>query len=185
MIRLVTFHVYSGWLMSPISLLWDKISDRIMEIIPRRFQHIMSGVLVGIIIVAGAMTSQEFEDNTRVNRIVSLAGYALCIALLWATSRNRRMVNWRTVIVGILLQFAIGIFVLRTSAGFNIFSWISRMCRQFLGFADSGLIFITDATVPTLPWLAISVVPPIIFFAGIAQLLSYWYDYHDTQVQVD
>lgn len=175
MIRLITFHVYAAWLMSPIHFLWEEVAGRVLSHIPRRFQHPIGGIIVGAAIIIVAMVSPEFEDNTRVNRVISLVGYGFCICLLWATSRNKRMVDWHTVIVGILMQFLIALFTLRTRAGYDIFSWISRMFRQLLGYANVGLAFLTDSNVPTLPWLAISVVPPIIFFAGLAQILSYWY----------
>lgn len=175
MIRLITFHVYSAWLMSPVYFIWEEAAGRVLSLIPRRFQHPVGSIVVGAAIIIVAMVSPEFEDNTRVNRALSLVGYGFCICLLWATSRNRKMVDWHTVIVGILMQFLIALFILRTNAGYDVFSWISRTCRQLLGYANVGLAFLTDSTVPTLPWLAMSVVPPIIFFAGLAQILSYWY----------
>lgn len=174
--RLITFHVYSGRIISRICFVWDEISRKVLSIIPGHRHHIIGGIFFALIVIIGAMVSPEFEDNTRINRVVSLAGYFLCMGMLWATSRNKRMINWHAVTVGILMQFLVGLFALRTSTGFGIFSWISRMCRQFLGFAEAGLIFLTDKTVPTVPWLALSVVPPIVFFAGIAQILSYWYE---------
>ncbi|KAF4627103.1 hypothetical protein G7Y89_g11052 [Cudoniella acicularis] len=79
-----------------------------------------------------------------------------------------------TIVVGILMQFVIAVFVLRTQADFDIFSWISQIGRNPLGFANISLVFVTDASVPSLPWFPISAVPSIIFFAGTAQLLMYW-----------
>jgi CNT family concentrative nucleoside transporter len=125
--------------------------------------------------VLGSMLSPEFEENTRVNRAVSLFGYGFCILMLWMTSRNRRRVDWHTVIVGIFLHFVIALVVLHTNVGYNVFNWISRMCRQVLGYSDLGLAFLTDATVPRLPWLLITIITPLVFFAGLAQVLSYWF----------
>lgn len=85
------------------------------------------------------------------------------------------MVCWYTVLVGLYLQFMMAMFVLRTDVGYNIFSWLSDRAADLLGFADDGLAFLTDATVPTLTWFLITVAPPIIFFAALAQLLAYWY----------
>lgn len=97
------------------------------------------------------------------------------MGILWLTSRHRRMVCWYTVLVGLYLQFLAALFVLRTTVGYNIFSWLSDRAADLLGFADEGLAFLTDDTVPTLTWFLITVAPPIIFFAALAQLLSYWY----------
>jgi len=175
MVRLITLHVYSAWLMSPIYFIWDEVSGFVLSFIPRRLQHLLGGILVACAVVVVTMINSDFEDNTRVNRGISLLGYGFCIVLLWATSRNRRAIDWYTVIVGIMMQFVIALLVLRTSTAYDILSWISQMCRQLLENANLGLAFLTDATVPTLSWLVISFVPPIIFFAGLAQILSYWY----------
>jgi concentrative nucleoside transporter, CNT family len=43
-----------------------------------------------------------------------------------------------------------------------------------LGFANKGVIFLTDDTVPNLPWFFTGVIPPIIFFVSFVQLLYYW-----------
>lgn len=121
-----------------------------------------------------SMLAPAFGDNNATNRGVSLAGLAVTIGLLWATSRNRKAISWYTVLVGLYLQFLIALFVLRTTVGYNIFTFLSNRASDLLGYAGDGLAFLTDDTVPTLSWFVISVVPPIIFFAGIAQLLSYW-----------
>jgi len=73
-----------------------------------------------------------------------------------------------------LIQFIIGLFVLRTTAGYDIFSFISKLARDLLGFANDGVAFLTSVETTKLPWFFISVVPPIIFFVSIVQLLYYW-----------
>ena len=73
-----------------------------------------------------------------------------------------------------LTQFIIAVFVLRTTAGYDIFAFISSLARSLLGFAQQGTIFLTDDTVPTLPWFLIGVIPPIIFFVALVQLLYYF-----------
>lgn len=78
------------------------------------------------------------------------------------------------VIVGMLCQFIVALFVLRTKAGYDIFNFISELCRELLGFANQGVIFLTDDTVPKLPWFFTGVVPPIIFFVSFVQLLYHW-----------
>ena len=82
--------------------------------------------------------------------------------------------NWHTVIVGMLMQYIVALFVLRTTAGYDIFSFISSLARSLLGFALDGVEFLTDSDVPNLPWFLIGVVPAIIFFVSIVQMLYYW-----------
>lgn len=70
-----------------------------------------------------------------------------------------------------LTQFIIALFVLRTHAGYDIFSFISELARTLLGFANQGVVFLTDDTVPNLPWFFVGVIPPIIFFVALVSLL--------------
>lgn len=48
------------------------------------------------------------------------------------------------------------------------------MARDLLGFADNGLAFLTDDSVPKIGWFLTGVVPAIIFFVSFVQLLYYW-----------
>lgn len=173
--RLITWHISLRPLTDSLSRLWSYITtSRPTSAVPPRWALIASWVgLVGLIVTV-AMTAPEIQDNNATNRGVSLAGLALTICLLWLTSRDRNAICWYTVLVGLYLQFLIALFVLRTQVGYNVFDWISSRATDLLGFADDGLAFLTDDTVSTLQWFAISVVPPIIFFAALAQLLSYW-----------
>jgi CNT family concentrative nucleoside transporter len=173
-IRLVTFYVNIEFLLNPAYFIWENVAPRVKEFTPKRLQFPLSGLFVAVVVLVGAMATPEYEDNTRLNRTVSLAGFAIFILLLWGSSRNRKFVDWHTVIVGVLMQFLTALFVLRTQAGFDIFNFISQLCRHLFDFADIGLAFLSSASTPNLGWLVISIVPPIIFFAGIAQLLSYW-----------
>jgi len=133
-----------------------------------------AAALVVAVICVGTFASPEVEDNTRANRAVSLFGLVVTISVLWATSRNRRKIVWHTVIVGMLLQFIIALFVLRTRAGYDIFSFVSGLCSSLLGFTTKSVIFLTDESVPKLAWFLTSVVPPVIFFVSFVQLLYYW-----------
>lgn len=173
--RLVTWHVSTTPLTDFLARLWRRISaSRPTNAVPPRWALVVSWLILVGLIVTVAMTAPEIQDNNATNRGVSLAGLALTIGLLWLTSRDRRAICWYTVLVGLYLQFLVALFVLRTQVGYDVFDWISSRATDLLGFADDGLVFLTDDTVPTLSWFAISVVPPIIFFAALAQLLSYW-----------
>lgn len=120
MTRLIRSHVRTASLMSPIYSIWGKISSRIEAIVPPRFPKSVAGAIVAATIILSSLLSPQFEENTTVNGAISLLGYGFCITMLWATSRNLRMVEWRTVIDGMLMQFLLGLLVLRTNVGYNI-----------------------------------------------------------------
>jgi concentrative nucleoside transporter, CNT family len=61
--------------------------------------------------------------------------------------------------------------VLRTQVGFDIFNFVSEMARDLLGFAGQGTSFLTSPETAKLTWFLITVVPAIIFFVALVQLL--------------
>jgi concentrative nucleoside transporter, CNT family len=93
---------------------------------------------------------------------------------MWGTSRNRKAVNWHTVVVGFLMQFIIALFVLRTGVGYDIFSFISSLARSLLGFAKDGVAFLTTPDIAENTFFFFSVLPAIIFFVAIVQMLYHW-----------
>ena len=172
-LRLIFFHIPISVVTRPMAFVWNNTCVRIYNMIPKKWhQPAAAAVTVATILVA-TFASAEFEDNTRANRAVSLFGLIVMIALLYATSRDRSRINWHTVIGGMLTQFIIALFVLRTGAGYDIFNFISFLARQLLGFAQQGTAFLTSEDVVALPYFLIGVIPPIIFFVALVQLLYY------------
>lgn len=85
--------------------------------VPEKLKIPLGALLVIGVMLIGGFASAESEDNTRENRAVSLFGLAVIIFVLWATSRDRKRIKWHTVIVGMLVQFIVALFVLRSTAG--------------------------------------------------------------------
>ncbi|KAF2796138.1 hypothetical protein K505DRAFT_238493 [Melanomma pulvis-pyrius CBS 109.77] len=174
MLRLIFFHVPITIISKPMHFVWNNTGVRIGNLIPEKMRIPAGAGLTIAVIIVGSFASEESFDNTRANRAVSLFGLVVFLFCFWLTSRNRSKIVWHTVIVGMLCQFIIALFVLRTKAGYDIFTFVSELARLLLGFANKGVIFLTDDTVPNLPWFFTGVVPPIIFFVSFVQLLYYW-----------
>ncbi|KAH9863779.1 hypothetical protein J1614_009711 [Plenodomus biglobosus] len=174
MIRLITLHVPITIVTKPMHWVWNQTGVRFASLIPEKMRVPAGAALTIAVIIVGSFVSEESEDNTRANRAVSLFGLGVFIFGFWATSKNRSKIVWHTVIVGMLMQFVIALFVLRTGVGYDIFNFISELARELLGFAKDGVVFLTDKDVPNLPWFFISVIPAIIFFVSFVQLLYYW-----------
>ncbi|RAR10238.1 h+ nucleoside cotransporter [Stemphylium lycopersici] len=174
MIRLITLHIPITIVTKPMHWVWANTGTRFANLIPEKLRIPAAGALVIAVMVVGSMASEESEDNTRANRAVSLFGLAVFIFGFYATSRHRNKIVWHTVIVGMLVQFIIALFVLRTKAGYDIFNFISTLARELLGFAMDGVEFLTDTEVPKMTWFLITVIPAIIFFVSFVQLLYYW-----------
>jgi CNT family concentrative nucleoside transporter len=152
---------------------WSNTATPFVRLIPENIRIPAAAALAIAVILTGAFASPESADNTRGNRAVSLFGLAVLIFVLWLTSRDRKKIVWHTVIVGMLVQFIIALFVLRTKAGYDIFNFISILARQLLQFAGDGVAFLTTTSVASLTWFLISVIPAIIFFVSLVQLLYF------------
>ncbi|KAF2189171.1 hypothetical protein K469DRAFT_683614 [Zopfia rhizophila CBS 207.26] len=174
MLRLIFFHVPITIITKPMHFVWDNTGVRAGSFIPEKMRVPAGAALTIAVILIGSFASEESQDNTRANRAISLFGLVVFLFLFWLTSRNKKMIVWHTVIVGMLVQFVIALFVLRTRAGYDIFTFVSELARLLLGFAHKGVEFLTDDTVPKLTWFFTGVVPPIIFFVSFVQLLYYW-----------
>ena len=172
-IRIITFWVPVSYVTRPMAWTWNQTGTRVYGLIPEKLRTPAAALVTIAVFLVGSMVSEESANNTRGNRAISLVGLALLIAILYATSRNRSKIRWHTVIGGMLTQFIISVFVLRTDAGYDIFNFISYLARQLLGFAQQGTAFLTTPDVASLPWFLIGVVPPIIFFVALVQLLYY------------
>lgn len=96
---------------------WRNTGPKIANLVPEKVRTPLGALFVIAVMMIGAFGSPESEDNTRANRAVSFFGLGVIIFVMWATSNNRSAVRWHTVIVGMLMQFIIALFVLRSKAG--------------------------------------------------------------------
>ncbi|KAJ6050054.1 hypothetical protein N7499_010438 [Penicillium canescens] len=179
-LRIIFFYVPITIVTKPMSFVWSHTARVIVRAIPEKLRTPAGALVCIAVIIIGAFASPESEDNTRASRAVSLFGMVVFIFGLWLTSRNRKKIIWHTVIVGMLSQFIIALFVLRSGAGYDIFNFISELARDLLEFAIDGVTFLTSddfykLKTPFEPanFFLISVIPAIIFFVSIVQLLYY------------
>ncbi|EHA57721.1 sodium/nucleoside cotransporter 1 [Pyricularia oryzae 70-15] len=172
-LRIFFNHAPTSVVMTPLSIVWNNTVVRLYDVIPKKLHQPLAGLGTLGVFLVGTMVSPDEAENTRANRAISIFGLLVMIAFLTVTSRNWRAIPWHTVIGGMLTQFIIAIFVLRSQAGFDIFEFISFLARSLLGFANAGVTFLTDATVPEKPWFFTGVIPAIIFFVALVQLLFY------------
>lgn len=172
-LRLVFFHVSIRYVSGPIRWTWQHTAVVIYNMIPEKFRTLAGAAVTIATILVGSFASEETEDNTRENRAISLFGMALILFFFWATSKARNRINWRTVIAGMLAQYIIGLFVLRTQVGYDIFRFVADRAGDLLSFARDGVAFLTDPkTAATLSFF-FSVIPAIIFFISLVQVLYY------------
>ena len=120
-------------------------------------------------------------------RLISLFGLLVMVSLAWLMSSNKRIVNWRIIIGGLLLQFVLGVFVLWTPPGRWLFDSIGSAFGQLQDAVDQGAGFVFgDFAAKTkiaegkdIPLespfntFAFRVLPTIIVFGAIMSVLYY------------
>ena len=75
-----------------------------------------------------------------------------------------------TIIVGLFLQQAIALFVLKTAAGFSIFKWIATLAGDFLSQALAGAVFFFDQDTINKGWFFVNTVQSVFSNARLIDL---------------
>ncbi len=116
-----------------------------------------------------------------VNSIVrGLLGLAVVTGFAFLFSSSKRAISWRLVSIGIVLQFVFAFIVLKTDAGREVFSIISKLFVVLFSFANNGAEFVfgllakSPGTKDSLGYFfAFQVLPTIIYFASLSAILYY------------
>lgn len=172
-LRLIFFHVPIAIVSKPIKWTWQHTAVFVYERLPPRARTPLGAFVAIAAVLVGTFVTDESADNNRENRAVSLFGLVVLLFVFWATSKKRTAIQWRTVIGGMLAQYVVALFVLRTTVGYDIFKFIADRAADLLGFARDGTAFLTDDDTSQLTWFLISVIPAIMFFVSIVQVLYY------------
>ncbi|ORX99276.1 hypothetical protein K493DRAFT_212855 [Basidiobolus meristosporus CBS 931.73] len=172
-LKLMFYHVPTKILSKPLGLFFGAIIKAVSAI-PAKARPILGVLLSVALIISVALALPTIEGHSsRLDRLRSLLGLVVFLVILYATSNNRKLIPWRTVVVGILLQFLLGLFILKTSVGYDIFSWLSNMCSTLLQFSGAGLAFVTTNEIASIPIIVFTVLPAVIFFAAIVRIVYY------------
>ncbi|MEY2486553.1 MAG: concentrative nucleoside transporter, family [Verrucomicrobiota bacterium] len=118
-------------------------------------------------------------------QIISAFGIVAILICTWAISSNRKLIPWRTIIWGMVLQFAFAIFILRTPVGLRLFQGAQVVVDQLNVYANEGakMVFGPLGDGETLRKtfgpgqgyvFAVSVSATIILIAALSSLLYHW-----------
>ncbi|XP_010165428.2 solute carrier family 28 member 3-like, partial [Antrostomus carolinensis] len=75
-------------------------------------------------------------------QLISFGGLAMYILLMFIFSKYPTRVAWRPVFSGIGMQFILGLLIMRTKVGFDVFNWLGIQIQTFLEYADTGAKFV-------------------------------------------
>lgn len=117
--------------------------------------------------------------------VVSFSGIFVLMFVAWLFSTDRRVVNWRVIIWGVIIQLVFALFIFVIPAGTKIFLFINDGLVKIIEVAGAGTKFIFGrlALPPgtTDEWggeslgfiFAFQALPTIIFFASLMGILYY------------
>ncbi|KAL1704553.1 Na+ dependent nucleoside transporter C-terminus-domain-containing protein [Schizophyllum commune] len=157
----------------PVEAVWIPCVQKPWFSLPY-YVRLAIGWLCLIGIVFGSAFGFPLEQNsTYGDRAISVLGLFVFQCGFWLSSKHRKQVPWPTVIVGLFLQQAIALFVLKSSAGFDIFSWIATLAADFLEQSQAGSGFFFDAETTAKGWFFVNTLGAIIFFIAFVQMMYY------------
>ncbi|GAB3549094.1 NupC/NupG family nucleoside CNT transporter [Spirosoma fluminis] len=76
------------------------------------------------------------------DRFTGLIGIVLILGIAYALSDNRKAINFRTVGVGLALQFGLAVFILKTPVGQQVFQTLGVYVDKLLQKAGAGAEFV-------------------------------------------
>lgn len=132
---------------------------------------------------------EPFENILR-----GLVGIVALTAFCWALSQDRKAINWRLVGIGLGIQLALALVILKVPYADRPIEWVSSFFVALLGFTDAGTRFVFGflGAGPDL-WervnlalsgqgepfsgfgliFAFKVLPTVIFFSALTSVLYY------------
>ncbi|MCF7800986.1 MAG: NupC/NupG family nucleoside CNT transporter [Candidatus Marinimicrobia bacterium] len=106
------------------------------------------------------------------HRFIGILGIIAILGLAYAMSNNRKQIDWKLVLWGIVLQVGFAAFILMTPVGRPFFGWVDTIIRGLLSLSDKGSDFlfssyVTGQVEAPLMNFAFRVLPTIIFFSAL------------------
>ncbi len=75
-------------------------------------------------------------------RFTGILGIIIILGLAFLWSNNRKRINYRLVITGLLLQVVLAVFILKVPIGQDIFFWLGKAINKLLDFSKEGGLFV-------------------------------------------
>ncbi|KAM6187869.1 solute carrier family 28 member 3 [Sarcoramphus papa] len=104
------------------------------------------------------------------HQLISFGGLVMYVLLMFIFSKYPTRVAWRPVFSGIGMQFILGLLILRTKVGFDVFNWLGIQIQAFLAYSDTGAKFVFGEKY-TDHFFAFKVLPIVVFFSTVMSML--------------
>lgn len=75
-------------------------------------------------------------------RLNGLIGIVLILGICYLMSNNKKRINYKTVGVGLILQFALAVFIMKIPLGVKIFEFLAKIINKILAASIEGSNFV-------------------------------------------
>lgn len=104
-------------------------------------------------------------------RLLSAAGILFMLFVAWCFSENRRKMDLRVIISGMILQFTAALLLLKTGIGTRIFAAANTFFIRIFEFSKEGAVFVFNEDLVQKAPIAFGVLPTIIFISTLSAVL--------------
>lgn len=106
-------------------------------------------------------------------RWISAFGILFMLFVAWCLSENRKKMDFRVIISGMLLQFIAAFLLLKTHFGGAVFQAANTFFTKIVEFSNTGAGFVFSEDLVKKAPMAFSVLPTIIFISTLSAILFY------------
>lgn len=107
----------------------------------------------------------------------TLLGMSVMLGVCYVFSANRRAIDWKLVAIGVGLQFALAVLILKVNGVSTGFDYVAAGFRKTLEFTAAGATFLFGSLVQDIDSFgfifAFQVLPTIVFFSALSAILYY------------
>ena len=106
----------------------------------------------------------------------SIVGIIFIFVVAFLLSNDKKKINWRTIIIGFLIQLGFAIIVLKSAIGKRALEKVATLATSIIGYANEGINFLFGAIIPKDGGMifAFQVLTVIIFISSLVSVLYYF-----------
>jgi CNT family concentrative nucleoside transporter len=113
--------------------------------------------------------------------LISAFGIIVLLGIAFLLSENRKIIRWKIVGIGLLLEFVFAFLIMRTTPGQAVFNFISNSVLKVMNFAFNGIEFVFGPVydgfkqIPNFEGSPVAFIfqglIPIVFFGSLISIL--------------
>uniref|UniRef100_A0A672QLK1 Sodium/nucleoside cotransporter n=1 Tax=Sinocyclocheilus grahami TaxID=75366 RepID=A0A672QLK1_SINGR len=148
------------------------VTKQLNQSLPQTLKHWFFKKVENHLIVVGLLVAWlAIDTRKRPEQLIPFGGVCLFVIAIFLFSAHRTAVSWRTVFWGLGLQFAIGLFIIRTEPGLLAFEWLGKQVQIFLDYTKAGSSFVFGDLIENI--FAFQALPIVVFFSSVMSVLYY------------